>query len=286
MAKLYKNQTFENERDLHGARDVIIENCLVDGPSDGESFLKEASNVQVLNSRFHLRYPFWHVNNLNISTSEMNENCRAAIWYSKHIDIRDSKLNGIKALRECEYINLENLSINSPEFAWKSHHITAKNISLTSEYAFLEASDVTIKNLTFEGKYSFQYTKDVEISHSKLVTKDCFWHAKNVTIKDSIIEGEYLAWYSENLTLINCKISGTQPFCYCKNLKLINCTMEGSDLAFEYSEVEADITSSMKSIKNPRSGHISVLKVDEIIITNDSKYPCEAKIVENGKIIS
>lgn len=284
MTKLYKNQTFENERDLYGAQDVIIENCLVDGPSDGESFLKEAKNVQVNNSRFHLRYPFWHVNNLTISNSEMNETCRALIWYSQNINISNSKLNGIKALRECAYVNLSNLSINSPEFCWKSHHIFAKNILLTSEYAFLESSDINLNNLIFEGKYSFQYCKDVLITNSKFNTKDCFWHASNVTIKDSIIEGEYLGWYSENLTFINCKISGTQPLCYAKNLKLIDCSMEGCDLAFEYSEVEADIVSSMKSIKNPKSGNIIVQQVDEIIISEDSVYPCGAKIVENGKI--
>ncbi len=283
MRVIYKNQTFENERDLYGAKDIIIDSCLVDGKKDGESFLKEASNVEVINSKFHLRYPFWHVTNLSISTSEMNETCRAPIWYSKNINISNSKLNGIKALRECEYINLTNLSINSPEFGWKSHHIKAINIALISEYAFLEASDIHLNNLTFEGKYSFQYCKDVTITCSKLETKDCFWHAKNVIIKNSIISGEYLAWYSENLTFINCKISGTQPFCYCKNLTLINCTMESCDLAFEYSEVNANIVSSIKSIKNPRSGHINVSKVDEIILTDDAKFPCEAIIEEKDE---
>ncbi len=62
-----------------------------------------------------------------------------------------------------------------------------------------------------------------------------------VTVKNSTIKGEYLAWYSDGLTLINCRIIGTQPLCYCKNLKLIDCEMEGTDLAFEKSEVQADI---------------------------------------------
>ena len=80
-----------------------------------------------------------------------------------------------------------------------------------------------------------------------------------------VVKGEYLAWYSENVTFENCKIIGTQPLCYCKGLRLINCEMTDTDLAFERSEVEADITTPVISIKNPLSGHITVPAVGEII---------------------
>ena len=39
-----------------------------------------------------------------------------------------------------------------------------------------------------------------------------------------------------------------------KGLKLINCEMIDTDLCFEKSEVEATITTSVRSIKNPLSG--------------------------------
>ena len=103
-------------------------------------------------------------------------------------------------------------------------------------------------------------------------------------IKDSVIKGEYLAWYSENLTLINCKISGTQPFCYCKNLKLINCEMIDTDLSFEYSEVEAIINGTIKSVKNPLKGKIEADLIEEIILTEDKKYLCEAIIYERERM--
>ena len=86
-----------------------------------------------------------------------------------------------------------------------------------------------------------------------------------MTVRNSVIKGEYLAWYSDGLTLENCKIIGTQPFCYCKNLRLINCEMIDCDLAFEKSEVEAEITTPVISIKNPKSGRITVPEVGEII---------------------
>lgn len=129
------------------------------------------------------------------------------------------------------------------------------------------------------GKYSFQYTKDVTIENSSLDTKDAFWHSKNVTVKNSTVKGEYLGWYSDHLTLINCKIIGTQPLCYCKNLKLVNCEMIDTDLAFEYSDVEATIKGTIDSIKNPKSGHIKVDKIKELIL-KDSKYKCNCKIEE------
>ena len=84
-------------------------------------------------------------------------------------------------------------------------------------------------------------------------------------VTDSVIKGEYLGWYSEGLTLIRCRIIGTQPFCYCKNLKLIDCTMEQTDLAFEYSDVEADVFGNILSVKNPLSGRITADTIGEVI---------------------
>ncbi|MBP3491017.1 DUF3737 family protein, partial [bacterium] len=79
------------------------------------------------------------------------------------------------------------------------------------------------------------------------------------------------------LTLIDCKIIGTQPLCYCKDLKLINCTMEGADFAFEYSDVEADIKGDVISIKNPKSGTITVDSVGEVIF-GDAVMECSGKV--------
>lgn len=60
-----------------------------------------------------------------------------------------------------------------------------------------------------------------------------------------------------------------QPFCYCKNLKLIDCEMLETDLAFEKSQVEATILTSVVSIKNPMSGRITAPEVGELILDDD-----------------
>ena len=54
------------------------------------------------------------------------------------------------------------------------------------------------------------------------------------------------------------------------------------DLAFEYSDVDADIKSSIESIKNPYKGKIIVKKVNNLILTKDSKYPFECEIIETN----
>lgn len=262
---LIENRTMDGERALYASFDITVKNCRFDGPADGESALKECINVTVKDSYFNLRYPLWHVHGLVIENSEMTDKCRAALWYSDNIRINNTKLHGVKALRECSTVEICDSSIISPEFGWSVKGLKMTDTSAESEYFLMRSSDIVLKDFTLNGKYSFQYVENCEISDSTLNTKDAFWHAKNVTVRDSVINGEYLGWYSENLTLINCTIKGTQPLCYCKGLKLIDCGMTECDLAFERSDVEATITTPVLSIKNPLSGHIYVPSAGEII---------------------
>lgn len=260
-----ENQTFDEERALYGSHDILLRNAAFDGPADGESALKESSDIQVEHVLCNLRYPFWHDHRLVIRDSQMTELCRAALWYSDHIEITGTKLHGIKALRECSDVMMENCDILSPEFGWSVDNIEMRDCTAQSEYFMMRSQNLRFRDVQFKGKYSFQYIENAVLEHCRFDTKDAFWHAKNVTVRDSVIKGEYLAWYSDGLTLINCKIIGTQPFCYCKNLKLMDCEMHDADLCFEKSEVEATVTTPVISIKNPLSGRIQVPSVEEII---------------------
>lgn len=264
--KTLENEIFDEERALYGEKNIKVLNCRFDGPADGESAFKEAENISVEKCFFNLRYPFWHDNNLEISDSEMTELCRAALWYSENINIKDTKMHGIKALRECSDVKISGCDIISPEFGWSVNGIVMENSSAVSEYFMMRSSGIRFENVKFKGKYSFQYIENSEFTNCVFDTKDAFWHGKNVTVKDSVVKGEYLAWYSDGLTLINCEIIGTQPLCYCKNLKLINCKMTDADLCFEKSDVEAEITNEIISVKNPRSGVINLPAVGEIIM--------------------
>ena len=264
--EVYREQAFDEERALYGQTGVRLLTCRFDGPADGESALKEGRDIEVQDCFFNLRYPFWHDEHVQIKSSEFTELCRAALWYSRDIHIAGTKLHGIKALRECADVTIENSDVISAEFGWSVKNIRMKNTAVQSEYFMLRSEQLHFDHVTLQGKYSFQYIEDAEFADCELNTKDAFWHAKNVTVRNSVIRGEYLAWYSENLTLENCTIIGTQPFCYCKGLKLKNCRMVDTDLAFEKSEVEAEVTTVVDSIKNPKSGIIKVPGVKEIIM--------------------
>lgn len=269
---MIENKIFDEERALYGSQGISLKNCSFDGPADGESALKESRDVTLSHCFCNLRYPFWHDNGLTITDSEMTELCRAAIWYSANIEIRDTKLHGIKALRECSQVNMQGCDIISPEFGWSVQEMAMKDCTVQGEYFMMRSNRLSFAGVELKGKYSFQYIEDSVFENCVFDTKDAFWHARNVTVRNSVVKGEYLAWYCENVTFESCKIIGTQPLCYCKNLKLIDCEMIDTDLSFEKSDVEATIVTPVISIKNPRSGHIYVPYVEEIIQDDETAH--------------
>lgn len=274
-----ENETVDFERAYYNSRDCEFYNITCEGPTDGESSFKECHNIKIHNSKIALRYCLWHDDGLVLDNCNITETCRAPLWYGNDIDMNDTVIDGVKPYRECSRINIVNSRITSEEPFWNCHDINIKDSGVHGFYAFMNCTNIKLENVNFSGKYSFQYDNNLVIENSNLDTKDAFWHSKNVIVRNCIVKGEYLGWYSENLTLINCTITGTQPLCYCKGLKLINCTMEGCDLSFEYSEVEADLKGSIKSIKNPLVGNISVDQCEEIIIDENDRSEGRCSII-------
>ncbi len=261
----FANQNYDAERAFYGQKDICVHNCRFAGPADGESAFKECADVKVRECEFDLRYPFWHVQGLAIDQCHLSETCRAALWYSDSIQITNTELHGIKALRECHDVQISNCSIRSAEFGWMSGDVRMQDVTAEGEYFMFRGRNLHFENMTFKGKYSFQYVENATFENCDLDTKDAFWHAKNVVVRNCRVKGEYLAWYCEDVTFEHCVIIGTQPLCYCKGLTLIDCEMHGCDLAFEKSEVQAKVTTPVISIKNPLSGCIRVPEAGEII---------------------
>lgn len=270
-------ERFGKERALYGINHADLRGCSFAGDEDGESALKETSDICMTDCAFMLRYPLWHCRGFYMENCVMGSTCRAAVWYSSRGVVVNSHLDGIKCLRECSAVTVKGGSIDSEECGWKCADMAFEDASVTSQYFMFDSRNVTFRNSELNGKYSFQYTENVTVENSRLNTKDAFWHAKNVTVKNCEVRGEYLAWYSENVTFIDCRIIGTQPLCYCKGLTLINCTMDDCDLSFEYSDVEADIVGEIMSVKNVRSGHVAADKIGEII-TEGSVIECKCDI--------
>ena len=271
------NAIYDQERALYNLVDSTVESCTFEGPADGESALKECHNIQVVDTKFALRYPLWHGKDYYLGNCTFTETCRAPLWYNQNGNIVNCKVMGVKTLRECINTRLSKCELFSEEFGWKCTKLQLEDCRIDSKYFLFLSKDIKMNNCTMTGKYSFQYVENAEIFDCVLDTKDAFWHAKNVVVRNCVVKGEYLGWFSENVTFINCKIEGTQPLCYCKKLKLIDCTMDNCDLSFEYSDVDATIIGFVQSIKNPKSGKIVADQIGEIV-SSDSVVKTTCKI--------
>ena len=268
MPTTIQNQQFDGERALYALRDAELSGCLFEGDADGESALKECRGIKAHNCKFALRYPLWHAEDFLLTDCTLTESARAPMWYTSLGTVRHCRIDAPKVLRESTDTLIDSSVIHSSEFGWKCNGLRVRSSLIESDYLFFESKDLEISKLHMKGKYSFQYVENGTLEDSILDTKDAFWHAKNLCVRGCRIQSEYLGWYSENLTLIDCHIVGTQPLCYCKGLRLIGCTVEGADLAFEYSDVHAEIRGRIDSVKNPRSGLIRADEIGEIIREN------------------
>lgn len=269
---------YGGERPLFASHDLYLENVTIHA---GESALKECTNIEAVGCRFEGKYPFWHVDGFVVKNCLFTEGARAALWYSRNLEMTDTLVEAPKMFREMDGIRLERVRIpDVQETLWHCRNVELKNVKVAhADYLFMHSENIRIEDYRQQGNYSFQYCKNVEIRNAVIDSKDAFWNTENVTVYDSELEGEYLGWHSKNLRLVNCKISGTQPLCYAHNLILENCTMaDDCDLAFEYSSVEASVKSPIRSVKNPRTGSITAESYGEIILDENIKDPADCKI--------
>ena len=276
MANVVENRTFTGERAMYKVSDLVIKNCTFE---DGESHLKHAQNVKIEKSTFGWKYPLWHSENIDVSGSTFTEGGRAGIWYTKNIVVHDTEYNAAKGFRKCEGVFLENVKIpDAKETLWWCRDVTLKNVTATGDYLFMHSSDIKIDGLTLNGNYPFDGCTNVEISNSRLESKDAFWNCENVIVRDSVIVGQYLAWNSKNVTFINCTIESEQGLCYTEKLTMKNCTLVNTNLAFEYSTVDAELKGRILSVKNPAGGRIKAEQIDELILDSTKIDPSKTHI--------
>ena len=280
MKELIENQHFEGERPLFGRHGLRLKQVTI---GDGESGIKECSDIEAENCRFWGKYPFWHVHGFTISHCQFDAGARSALWYSDHLVMTDTRIDGPKMFREMHDIRLENVTINdADETFWRCRNIEARNLTLhDGTYPFMFCDGVKIDGLKSDSKYVFQYCRNVEIRNADIVTKDSFWECEDVTIYDSRLDGEYLAWHSKNVRLVNCHLLGEQLLCYADRLVLENCTFDKAcDRVFEYSDVQARIRGHIEHIKNPSSGHIVADSIGSVTIDEYVKAPNNCVIEE------
>jgi len=280
--KLIKNQTFGGERPLFETHNTRFENIII---TDGESGIKQCSDLEADNCKFYGKYPWWHVDRSVITNCYFAVGSRSAIWYSNDMVMKDCIIDGPKFFREMKNVSLENVTINdADETFWRINNLKLRNVTLKGgTYPFMFSENIEVDGLVSDAKYVFQYCKNVVVRNAKITTKDSFWECENVTVYDSVLDGEYLAWHSRNVKLVNCHIAGEQPLCYTDELVLENCTFDPAcDRAFEYSTVNADIRGAITNIKNPTSGRIVADEIGSVTIDENVRQPADC-IIETRK---
>ena len=282
--KKFIEKKFTGERALFQSYDLDISYCTF---AEGESSLKECRNLEIRHGLFKWKYPLWYCKNVTMEDSTMFEMARAAIWYTDSISMKNVTIEAPKAFRRCKDINLENVNmLNASETLWNCSQIVMNNVTVKGDYFALGSSDLEINGFNLVGNYSFDGVKNLTIRNARMLSKDAFWNSENVTVYDSFISGEYLGWNSKNVTLVNCTIDSLQGMCYMENVVLENCKLLNTNLAFEYSTVEATVDSNIESIKNPYSGKIQAKSIGEVIFNNPEMKEENTKIITKNENIA
>lgn len=274
-------KNLKGERALFGSTNLRIVDCIFE---DGESPLKESSSIELLGSMFRYKYPLWYCRNVTAENCVWFEMARAGVWYTDNVTVSNAVIQAPKNFRRCKNLKLINTAFtDAKETLWSCSGVQLKNVTVKGDYFAMNCSDMEVDGLTLDGNYSFDGVKNVVIRNSRLLTKDAFWNSENVTVYDSFISGEYLGWNSKNLTLVNCTIESLQGMCYIDNLVMKNCKTVNTTLAFEYSKVDAEITSAIESVFNPLEGKISAPVIKELIIEKD-KVEADKAIIDCANI--
>lgn len=274
--KKIEQEFLTGERALFMAKDLEIYDTIF---TDGESPLKESENVDIYNSMFQWKYPLWYSKHIHVENSTWFDMARAGVWYTDDISVEDSLIEAPKNFRRCDGVSVKNVSFtNAAETFWHCKNVEMDHVTARGDYFAMNCENMKLKDFQLVGNYSFDGVKNMEIHHSRLLSKDAFWNTENVTVYDSTISGEYLGWNARNLTLINCTIESLQGMCYIDHLVMKNCRLLNTTLAFEYSTVEADITTDIRSVMNPKSGTITAESIGELILEKDKINPDLTKI--------
>ena len=247
---------------------------------DGESPLKHARGVELVDSSFKWKYPLWYCEDVRASGCTWFEMARAGVWYTNRIAVEDCTFEAPKNFRRCRGVSLRGVDfVNAQETLWNCSDVSLEDVSAHGDYLAMGCEDVRADNLRLVGNYPFDGARNVEVSHSRLISKDCFWNCENVTVRDSFISGEYLAWNSRNVTFENCTIESLQGLCYVDNLVLRNCRLVNTTLAFEYSHVDADVRGTIDSVFNPSSGVIRADAIKELTLDPERIDPSKVAVV-------
>ena len=259
-----ENGHYEGERALFQTKNAFLKNDLFD---NGESPLKESADLTIDNCTFGWKYPLWYGHRFYVTNSHWLETARAGVWYTDDASFMHCQIEAPKNFRKCHRLRLENCKLsNAEETLWWNEDVYGENLEVKGDYFGMGSKRVFMRNLTLDGNYAFDGASELYFKNCTLHTKDAFWNCHHVVLDHCVIEGEYFGWNSEDVTLIDCEVHSHQGFCYMNGIKLVRTKVLDTDLSFEYcTNIDADITTPVLSIKNPISGKIQLPEVGKLI---------------------
>ncbi len=278
--KEIRQEFLTGERALFHGQDLAIYDTTF---ADGESPLKESRNIYLEGSLFQWKYPLWYSRDIRLKDCTLFEMARAGIWYTHNLEMENTLVEAPKNFRRATGLRLRHVNFpNAEETLWSCEDVTMEHVTARGDYFAMNSSDMKLSDFELVGNYSFDGVKNVEIDRARMISKDAFWNSENVTVRNAFISGEYLGWNAKNLTLIDCTIESLQGMCYIDNLVMKNCKLLNTTLAFEYSTVDAQISSRVDSVMNPSGGTIRAKEIKTLIMEKDrvdvnrTKIICEA----------
>lgn len=136
MNNIIEQQLLSGERALFGGRDLIIRYSTF---AEGESPLKESSDIALYHSLFKWKYPLWYSKNIALENCTLFEMARAGIWYTEHISLTNCTVEAPKNFRRTTDITLKNVTFpNASETLWNCDQIHILRMNIACPRARLE----------------------------------------------------------------------------------------------------------------------------------------------------
>ena len=94
---------FTDERSLFSSKELEVEGCTF---SNGESPLKESTDIVVNKCTFEWKYPLWYCHKVIVKDSELKLTGRSGIWYTEDIEMSKTKVDAPKTFRRSKNIKI------------------------------------------------------------------------------------------------------------------------------------------------------------------------------------
>ena len=124
--------------------------------ADGESPLKHARNVELVDCAFQWKYPLRYAKDVTARGCTWFEMGRAGVWYTNDIDVVDCTIEAPKNVRRCDRVTLRDTDLtHADETLWHCSNVTLDNVVARGDYLAMDCSCVTADRLRLVGNYPF-----------------------------------------------------------------------------------------------------------------------------------